>query len=772
MREWVRQANPLLLQDIYRTKSGWLGKTVSHEQWWKRMRGTPDGHLNDAQRRAARYRVLCELLSRSGWLDQQRIPDLLKKQLETGLPLTRVLSRECGTTEKAVAEAIAASLGYPFVDVTATLPDPRALSLISSKQAHAHRVLPLRLDNQTLTFATADPIDLEAEAILSAALNRYHLRWEVAEEAALLDVIANHYGKPLADRMVEGNEEEAADVRLIRIPEEYYTLAELRQMAHSLSASRVLDTLYADAIAQHASDIHIEPTETDVHVRYRVDGFLHLVTELPKSLQAPLVSRAKLLADMDISNSRKPQDGSCRLLINEKRIDLRLSSLPTLHGEKLVIRILDPSITVPTLKDLGFLPHDQERFERLLRLSQGMILVTGPTGSGKSTTLYACIEQLAQEKSNVVTVEDPIEREIAGVNQVPISQIGGVTFASALRSILRQDPNVIMVGEIRDRETADVSFRAALTGHLVLSTLHTLDAPSAVVRCVDLGLEPYLVASALSGVLAQRLLRRKCPYCTQPIGNGQFESPGCHQCNYTGFKGRVGVYELLVVDDNFRSLLAQGASMAQLREAARAAGMRTLAEDAHDKIAQGWLVEEEVAEVIIPETPATPPSAVSIPIPLPKTEDLPPPPVVTNPSPAPPAPATSQKSFKKERILVAEDDYGTREIIRRVLEKNLYEVITAENGEIALQKIFDEMPDIILTDVVMPELEGYDLCKRIKSHPQTKHIPVIMLTGQDELESELRGLEVGADDYILKPVEPKRLIARLTVILRRLGKIA
>jgi type IV pilus assembly protein PilB len=717
-----------------------------------------------ADKRSTRHRILCDLLVRSGFLPADKTETVLQRQKETNQPLSVVLSKELAESPEGVAQAIAEATGYPYVNVSEITPHQEPMAAVTSKLAREYGILPLRLRNHVLTVATADPFDLEAENALSVALPGYTFRWQVAEESALLKAIEIYYGSTQLDFDSEDKSDEKSSITILDLPQDRYTLEQLRQLAYTRSASQVLDAIYSEAISQGASDIHIEPTSHDIQVRFRIDGLLRLAADLPKSIQAPLLSRAKLLADMDISESRKPQDGRSRLVKDQKRIDLRVSSLPTIHGEKLVIRILDPSSGIPTLKDLGMLPYDEERFSRLLKMPQGMILVTGPTGSGKSTTLYASLEQLKQVTSNIITVEDPVEREISGVNQVPVREVGGVTFASALRSILRQDPNVIMVGEIRDQETANIAFRAALTGHLVFSTLHTLDAPTAVIRCLDLGLEPYLVSSALTAVLAQRLVRRNCPNCTKRNARGEFESAGCAECDFTGFKGRIGVFELLILDDAFREVLTNGANADQLREQARLSGMKTLEEDAREKIGLGWIKRREVIELAPKDggegkEPKTLSETATPPVPEIPTER-------TEKASAPVPPTDSP--YRKEKVLVADDDPIARELIRKTLQKNLYEVLLAEDGAAALESAFMHAPDIILTDIVMPELNGYELCSRIKSHPKTKTIPVIMLTSQDDLDSEVRGLEAGADDFIGKPIEPKRLIARLSVMLRRM----
>jgi type IV pilus assembly protein PilB len=525
------------------------------------------------------------------------------------------------------------------------------------------------------------------------------------------------------------------------------------------------NAILADAIKLNASDIHIEPQEKRVSIRYRIDGMMKNIFKVGLPALAPLVSRIKIIGDMDISVKRRPQDGRTKLKIGNKQYDMRISTLPTIFGEKVVIRILDQSQAFINLDELGFDPDDLMTLSDTLARPQGIILVTGPTGSGKSTTLYAAINRLKSEVINIVTVEDPVEYELPGVNQVQVNERAGITFASGLRSILRQDPNVVMVGEIRDAETAKIAFQAANTGHLVLTTLHTNEAASAVTRLVDLGVDPFVVASSLSCVLAQRLVRKNCPHClvTDRIDESLLtrlglsgkkdvhkklrKGQGCEACQFTGYKGRMGIYELLLVDDEVRRQALDGASDSEIAEQARRRGVNDLFSDCMAKVLKGTTTIEELMRV------APPPERTRLRRP---TEQV---------AAASPVDEIAETPSKQIRVLAVDDDPFIRKMLDKVLTEAQYEVVLAVDGEEALEKVYRERPDLIISDVLMPNLDGLSLVKKLKGQLQTSTIPVILLTSKDAVESEVEGLEAGADDYLPKPIVANLLLARINRIL-------
>jgi len=389
------------------------------------------------------------------------------------------------------------------------------------------------------------------------------------------------------------------------------SVRELQQMVEDAPVVRLVDSVIMSAVNQRASDIHVEPRERDLRVRYRVDGMLYQVQEIPKKIQPAVISRIKIMAGMNIAERRHPQDGRISVNAEGRDYDLRVATMLTVHGEKVVMRLLDKSAVLLQLEDLGFLPEQQETVERLVGKPYGMLLVTGPTGAGKTTTLYTALNWVNTEDRNLITVEDPVEYQIPGINQSQVNVAAGITFARGLRSILRQDPDVVMVGEIRDGETAEIAIRSALTGHLIFSTLHTNDAPSAITRLVDMGIEPYLIASSLQGVLAQRLVRRLCPGCRRPVcpspamlaqfgrteadvtGVTFYEAVGCEACRGRGYSGRIGIFELLLMNEHLQRQILDRASNATIKSAALGA-MTTMREDGWGRICQGTTSIDEV----------------------------------------------------------------------------------------------------------------------------------------------------------------------------------
>jgi general secretion pathway protein E/type IV pilus assembly protein PilB len=493
-----------------------------------------------------------------------------------------------------LARLLADRLRLPLVDLRAAAATPEALAALPRLLAERARVFPLARNGATLRVAVSDPFDFETIDGLGHA-TRLAIEPVVATADEIAWAIRHHYGRDEAGPAGET----AAGARVHEPP----ASAGADEEAPVI---RLVEGLLRQAVARRASDIHFEPLEKRFRVRYRIDGVLQETVDPPRHLQRPVISRLKLMAGMSIAESRRPQDGRARFVAAGRAIDLRVSALPTIHGESVVMRVLEPERLKPGLAELGLEPADQRALERLLALTDGMVLVTGPTGSGKTTTLYACLQHLNKPDRKIITVEDPVEYQLAGVNQVPVRAEVGLTFAAALRAMLRQAPNIIMVGEIRDRETAEIAIHAALTGHLVFSTLHTNDAAGAVTRLVDIGVQPFLVASALRAVLAQRLVRRICPHCAraappppglsreEAAGASFREGAGCPACDRTGYHGCLGLFEVLAVDEEMQRLIHEGAGPAALRARARARGMRTLREDGWRKARAGRTTVGEV----------------------------------------------------------------------------------------------------------------------------------------------------------------------------------
>jgi type II secretory ATPase GspE/PulE/Tfp pilus assembly ATPase PilB-like protein/8-oxo-dGTP pyrophosphatase MutT (NUDIX family) len=483
-------------------------------------------------------------------------------------------------------ETLATRFRLPIADLS--LATDQAIELVPERWARRFHVLPLSATEHDLLIATADPLDVDCERTLGFATGR-RIRLAIAAAPAIARRIDEVYG---GDSTATGVEP-AVEVEHLR--GESDAAPPIPGSDTSATVSALVDELLAAGISSRASDIHIETEEQGIAVRHRVDGVLAVVRTLPRTLGPALVSRIKILSGLDIADRLRPQDGRARVAINGAAVDLRVSTLPASHGEKVVIRVLDGRSTVPTLDGMGFHPEEMERIERLLQSREGLILVTGPTGSGKTTTLYAALRRIKERGVNIVTVEDPIEYRLPGIVQVQVNEKAGLTFATALRSIMRQDPDVVLIGEIRDRETAEIAIQASLTGHLVLSTLHTNDAPSAVTRLIDIGVASYKIATAVKGVLAQRLTRRLCASCRG------VDSAACQECGGSGFHGRLAIAEVLVATPEFERRVAAGESTERITEAARADGMRSLWASGVAHANAGRTTTDEIRRVATPD---------------------------------------------------------------------------------------------------------------------------------------------------------------------------
>jgi type IV pilus assembly protein PilB len=545
------------------------------------------------------------MLVAQGIISREQLDEALRLQRKAD-KATRIgrLFVELGyVTELQLADLIADQLRLPSVDLAALEISADTISLIPRELAVKHRCLPWSVDGRDLRLITADPTDVQALDAIGFKTGM-RVRPVVAAESEVASAIERYYATageaiPLVSLDTAALADQLAVVDEVDVDGAANTDEELERAAQAGPVIRLVNSIVADAIRAGASDIHIEPQQKGVNLRYRVDGALRHVITMPKRSQAKIVSRVKIVAHMDIAERRKPQDGRTRIVVGGAAYDLRVSTLPTADGEKVVVRILAQDRARISLEELGLDEESLAYFRDLLRRPQGLILVTGPTGSGKTSTLYAALNYLTSETTNIVTIEDPIEYRLAGINQVAVSSRAGLTFATGLRSILRQDPNIVMVGEIRDVETAHIAFQAAQTGHLVLSTLHTNDAPSAVTRLVEMGVPAYLVASSVIAVQAQRLVRRLCT-CRKPLPDGRAEPVGCEACRHTGYRGRFAVHELLRLTPRVRAALLSHASSDFLRQVARASGMQTMFEDGERKIALGITTLDEVLRVVPP----------------------------------------------------------------------------------------------------------------------------------------------------------------------------
>jgi type IV pilus assembly protein PilB len=574
----------------------------------------PVPQANGEGRRAAtrRRRRLGEILVEAGLLTPERLEEALERQKRTGERLGKVLLEMGIASEAEVARAVASQLGLEYLDLTQVLPDEQAMLVLPEHMARRYQVIPLRLADGKLTLGMVDPLD-----VLALDDVRRHTGYEIVPAVITLDDFQrtlNQY--PALDENLE------AMIREIRVrtPDEEMGLDRLRQLVDEAPVVRLVNQIILQAIRQRASDIHIEPQESRMRVRYRIDGILYNVMTPPRDIQAAVISRIKIMAEIDIAERRRPQDGRIAFKVDEREYDLRVNTMPTVFGEKVVMRILDKSAMMVGIDKIGLLPDTHRRFEQMMGKPYGIILLTGPTGSGKSTTLYSMLNRLNSTERNIITIEDPVEYHLPGINQVQVNPKAGLTFATGLRAFLRQDPDIIMVGEIRDEETARIAIHAALTGHLVLSTLHTNDAPGAVTRLVDMGIESFLVASSVIGVVAQRLVRVLCDRCKEAysappdllrrLGVGEtghhapvtfYRAVGCEFCNAVGYRGRTGIFEIMILDEVLRDLVAKEAPAAAIREAAVARGMRTLGEDGLEKILLGITTPEEVLRAVYVE---------------------------------------------------------------------------------------------------------------------------------------------------------------------------
>jgi type IV pilus assembly protein PilB len=725
-----------------------------------------------------------ELLIRSGVVDPSGLNRALELHSRTGVSLGKALAELGLASEDAVATAIAEGLQLECLG--AELPEiaTEIGALLSAKFCHKHLVVPLSLKGNSLRLAMADPLDYSAIQDVMFRTSKQVVPVVTTQGSIVIllnqlpsdAVKAQETYENLTGAIPEGEVVPAEDL------EEGVDAAKLARDTKLAPVIRLVNLMLSGAAKAGASDIHVEPKEKNLLVRQRVDGLLQDVFKIPKHLQDATISRLKIISGMDISDRRRPQDGRSQLRFEGKRIDLRVSTLPTQFGEKVVIRLLDQRRAVMLMDKIDLTSENLQTLQLLLRRPQGMILVTGPTGSGKSSTLYTALNWVKAPTLNIITVEDPIEYQLDGVNQVQINTKAGVTFAKGLRSILRQDPNIILVGEIRDQETAGIALEAAQTGHLLLSTLHTNDAPATVSRLFDLGIEPFLVASALIGILAQRLIQRNCAFCAVPqlpgaealkkLGGLEQLPPdakwlagrGCDKCMQSGFKGRLAVHELLQVNDELRALITARAPEHELRRAARAAGMRTLIEDAIAKAAQGLTTLEAILQVVSPDDTTAPESEAVPAGETPREIELE---RGTADSVGSTGNAVAERVGEKERVLIVEDNRTITSVVKYFLELEGFEVLLAEDGLIGLNTAKLERPDVIVTDVNMPGMDGIAMVRALRADPLTRDVAILMLTSEDSLDSETRALSAGADDYILKPVEPRRLAARVKALLVR-----
>jgi type IV pilus assembly protein PilB len=755
----------------------------------------------------AGQRAVLRFLQREGRLSPEDAGRVDQLAVQHRASILELLEQEGLVRELELADLLAKVLRLPLVDLSTFPLDPQASRMIKEKIALKYEVVPLRMDEKTIEVGVSNPLDREAVKAVEFATGR-RVQLCIGTRTAIREALTHIY------RL-----EESLDEFLQQVPDQdTITLAELRDegaFAGDAGAElppvvKLADMILTQGTRGAASDIHVEPTDDAVIVRYRIDGVLEEAYRFPKWVQNALIGRLKVMAKLDITERRVPQDGRIQVRFQNRTVDYRVSSLPTHLGEKMTLRILDATKAVRSVDALGFNATDLERMREAARCPQGMILVTGPTGSGKTTTLYALIREVASTERNIVTLENPIEYQLKGINQVEVNEKQNLTFASVLRSVLRQDPDIILVGEIRDRETAQIAFQAAQTGHLVLSTLHTNDSAATITRLIDLGIEPYVIASSLHLVLAQRLVRKVCTVCSAPyVPSGQHlkllhiaadavewrRGTGCQACRQSGYSGRVGVYEVMPVSPLIGKLIGANAGEHAIRQQAHTEGFRLLAADALEKLRGGLTTVEEILRVVQlgHETPRCPtcegevdeaytvcphcsttlqgkcagctkpvdPKWIACPYCGAKPEVA---------AAGKPGAQTRRPDHQRtHKALIVDDELSIRHMLRVVVERADLGLTaaTAQDGPEALSLAEIERPDIVVIDIAMPAMDGLEVCRRLRAAPATAHVPIIVLTAFDDADTVARAFTAGADDYVVKPYRREDLVPRIRRMLER-----
>jgi type IV pilus assembly protein PilB len=696
---------------------------------------------------------------RSHWLAQvaleQGLPEATRLVLSPDTPVGEAweqVSRACGVPMETLAEHVAAHFELPLAELHDI--EAHVIKLLPEKLAKRYGVAALREDDKRLVLATSDPTNLVAEQDIAFACGRTP-QFEIAPPAAIADAQAELYSatrEPLQTQLEDDL------TRVVEVLEESGPEVVEASEVESAPIIKLTNFILGDAVRQRASDIHMEPGRGEGTVRIRVDGVMRTQLLLPMKALNRVITRVKIMGKLDIADRLRPQDGRARIQIDAKPMELRISTVPTREAEKCVVRLLDHT-TAPALQDLGLPEQENARIRRLLGQRHGIVIVTGPTGSGKTTTLYAAIRELSNGEVNIMTVENPVEYELPGITQIQVEPKQRVTFPSALRAILRQDPDVILVGEIRDQirdlETAEIALQASMTGHLVLATLHTNDAASAVERLLDLGLDKTAIAASLRGVIAQRLVRRLCEKCSEKVGDDLTRDEellvhrfgvrpvrravGCAACGQSGYHGRAPVLEVLIANTALGALVSGGKPAAEIEKAAIAGGMTPMLTNGLAQVTQGRTSLQEVVRVLGGETGAE--EAVA----------------PTDPTPS-----------RAQRILVIDDDIVQRSAVRRLLEAAGYAVDDAADGTAGLARIQNGTAySLVLLDFTMPGPDGLEVLTRVRSDGATANLPVIVATAREDDGLEARLMNAGADDYIHKPLVPARFLARVKAALRR-----
>ncbi|GAB4150374.1 MAG: hypothetical protein Kow00107_00810 [Planctomycetota bacterium] len=775
---------------------------------------------------------LDEYLISSKKLSQEQLQEARERQQGTKRALQDLLIEMNYVSEEDIFSWLRMFTSVPVVSFLSTKVDAKAAKLLSYKYTVEKAVIPFRIEGNDLYVAMSNPLDVptidEMRRITGMNIRPVLVRHsEVMKAIEMVNEVDDTIYDVLKNVMVEeddvtflGNSETENGEPEITVEEE--------EAVSGNPIVRLVNLILTDSIRARASDIHIEPTEKILYVKYRIDGMLKTIMKLPMAVAPRVAARIKIMAKLDIAEKRVPQDGRAFIATREKRMDLRVSVLPLVYGEKIVIRLLDKSSGVIGLDKLNLSEKERDRLEKIITKPYGMFLVVGPTGSGKSTTLYSILTRIKTEDNNVITVEDPVEYELKGVNQVQVNVKAGMTFPAALRSMLRQDPDIIMVGEIRDAETGEIAVRASMTGHLVMSTAHTNDASSAITRLTDIGIDRFLIASSLLGVIAQRLVRKLCPHCKKlyspdeqllalisqqlPFKKGQefYEAVGCERCHFTGYSGRMALFEILVVTEKIRAMIISGENDRAILHAALKEGLETLfmsglrkvylgltslAElfrvvefqdlDIHICSSCGTMVEEDWHHCVncghrldfhCPSCQAFVKkgwkfcrscgknlSDSSIAAAEPETQ--------SDKKSIDQILQTEKKQVNRPALLIVEDDPAIRKIVKLTLKDLFAEIIETENGDEGLRLAQQIVPDLMVLDIMLPGMNGFDVCRNMRKSLATTQVPVVLLTAISEEEGQEKGIDVGADDYITKPFSPTKLRQRVELVVKRHSRL-
>ncbi len=719
----------------------------------------------------------------TGLVTQEQISDAMQGSAGKKAGLLLSLLSQDGVDADKVLQALAKIYKVPFVDLEHIEIDEGLAEKCSEELCNEFCFIPVAISAGEMIIAIADPMDYAGMDVLQFKLGqrvRPLFSNPLDIQKKIRDLFTDSEGA--LNEVMSDLESTGGDIQALSEDEENKAetdIASLKKGAEGSPIIKLVNGIIMKALQMESSDIHIEAGEKDSLVRLRVDGRLRPVMKFPSAAHPMLVSRIKIMSKLDISNMRTPQDGRTRIRINNKSFDMRISTLPSMHGEKVVMRILDKSGLSLSLDVLAFEKKADERIREAIARPTGAVLVTGPTGSGKTTTLYSFLHHINDEETNIVTVEDPVEFQIKGLNQVQVNSKAGMTFAAALRSILRQDPDVVMVGEIRDEETAHIALHAAQTGHLVMSTLHTNDAPSTVSRLVEMGIDSVALSSSLNIIVAQRLARRLCSKCKKKVKPSAemiekydmpedleiYEPVGCEKCMNIGYKGRCGVHETLYVNDRVRQAIARAVSDQELMQVCREEGMYALFEDGMNKVLQGVTSVAEVMRLSVA------PEDFSFQDRIDSDGNL------MSLGQANEArdqgQLTTKESSERNTILLIDDSKSIRSLVGFILKSEGFDIAEAEDGRKGLDLLKQALPQValVIVDYDMPNMNGPEFVQEVRRQSKFDDIPVVMLTSRHDEDDEVLGLDSGADDYIIKPVEPMKLQARVRKILQMYERV-